>query len=213
MVKLVNPITVAIVGIGFAVLLGVGAFSKTKAFAQSVFSPAPAPSKSASEQLNVEIGGGEVKAEAAKTAESLQTSVIDAPAGGVVVRRGQNIVSTPQATIFDRPEGVLVKGSAVAQIAGIRGQQFVGVLSEKERNLIREKEFTEQERADIAALEARRQKAITERGIDPNIKLSGVELVLRKREQEELSKAFIKSRFGGQSFVNGKLFANPNFVQ
>jgi len=83
-------------------------------------------------------------------------------------------------------------------------------LSDAKRAEIAARELTAVERSDVAKLDARRRAAI-ERGVNPNVKLSGAELVLRKREQEEISKSFITSRFGGQAFVGGKLFANPNF--
>jgi hypothetical protein len=86
----------------------------------------------------------------------------------------------------------------------------IGILSEQQRQEIANREFTKQELEDIKKLDARRQSAI-ERGINPNIKRSGRELVLAKREQEALSKQFLTKRFGAGTFFKGKLFANPNF--
>jgi len=111
--------------------------------------------------------------------------------------------------LLDRPTTRLTR-----TLTGVGTAQFstggVGILTEAKRREIANRVLTDIERSDIAKLDARRRAAI-ERGVNPNVKLSGAELVLRKREQEEISKSFITSRFGGQAFVGGKLFANPNF--
>jgi len=123
-------------------------------------------------------------------------------AGNAQLQRGGTL-------LLDKPTKGLLKG-----LTGVGTAQFstggVGVLTEEKRAEISARELTVIEQQDIVRLEARRRAAI-ERGVNPNVKLSGAELVLRKREQEEISKSFITSRFGGSAFVNGKLFANPDF--
>jgi len=124
-------------------------------------------------------------------------------AGGTQIIRGGTI-------LVDKPTLKDVRtltGRGTAQFS--TGQ--TGRLSKSKRAEIAARELTPQEIKDVAALEARRQRAIG-RGIRPNIKLRGAELVLRKREQEELSKSLLTSRFGGQTFVGGKLFAKPLFA-
>lgn len=133
----------------------------------------------------------------------LQTEIArSAQQGSVRFERGGTL-------LLDTPTEKLrrtLTGRGTAQFS--TGQ--VGVLTEAKRQEIRNRALTAQERRDVAALEARRARKI-ERGIRPNIALRGAELVLRKREQEELSKSLVTSRFGGSAFVNGKLFANPDF--
>jgi len=86
----------------------------------------------------------------------------------------------------------------------------VAILSAAKQAEIRDRALTKVQVEDVKKLDARRKRAI-DRGINPNIKLSGSELVLRKAEQEEISKNLLRDRFGGQTFVGGKLFAKPGF--
>ncbi len=124
-----------------------------------------------------------------------------ATGGGDIIRGGTLLLDKPTTSLISQ-----LTGKGTAQFS--TGQ--VGLLTEAKRTEIARRELTTQEIRDIAALDARRTAAI-DRGIQPNVKLSGAELVLRKREQEELSKSLLTSQFGGQTFVGGKLFANPLF--
>ena len=107
--------------------------------------------------------------------------------------------------ILDKPTTELTK-----RLTGVGTAQFstgqVAILTEAKRKEIAAKELTAQQIEDVRLLDIRRQESQF-----TNLKLSGAELVQRKAEQEELSKVLLTSQFGGQTFVGGKLFANPSF--
>lgn len=129
---------------------------------------------------------------------ALQTEVARSISSGAQIVRGGTI-------LFDQPtEGLItgLTGTGTAQFS--TGQ--VGILTQQKIEEIASRELTPQQIADIAALEKRRLESEF-----ANRKLSGAEVVFQKALQEELSKSLLTSQFGGQTFVGGKLFANPLF--
>jgi len=131
---------------------------------------------------------------------ALQTEVAKSLAAGSaqIVRGGTIILDQPTTTLTRT-----LSGTGTAQFS--TGQ--VGVLTEAKIQEIAQRELTKQQMEDIAALELRRQESAFS-----NVKLSGAEVVFQKALQEELSKSLLTSQFGGQTFIGGKLFANPLFV-
>jgi len=128
----------------------------------------------------------------------LQTEVAKSISEGTQFVRGGTI-------LLDEPTQKLIStltGTGTAQFS--TGQ--VGILTQEKIQEIAERELTQQQIADIAALEQRRRESKFS-----NRKLSGAEVVFQKALQEELSKSLLTSQFGGQTFVGGKLFANPDF--
>lgn len=128
----------------------------------------------------------------------LQTEIAKSISEGTQIVRDGTI-------LLDEPTKALIEG-----LAGTGTAQFstgqVGILTDTKIQEIAERELTQQQIKDIAALEARRAESEF-----ANIKLSGAEVILQKSLQEELSKSLLTSQFGGQTFVGGKLFANPDF--
>lgn len=130
---------------------------------------------------------------------ALQTEVAKSLAAGsaTIVRGGTILLDQPTAELTRT-----LSGTGTAQFS--TGQ--VGILTEAKIQEIAQRELTTQQMEDIAALELRRQESAFS-----NVKLSGAEVVFQKALQEELSKSLLTSQFGGQTFVGGKLFANPLF--
>jgi len=129
---------------------------------------------------------------------ALQTEVARSVLSGAEIVRGGTI-------LLDQPSPKLLAtltGTGTAQFS--TGQ--VGILTQQKIEEIAARELTEQQRADIIALNIRRAESEFS-----NVKLSGAEVVFQKALQEELSKSLLTSQFGGQTFVGGKLFANPDF--
>lgn len=129
---------------------------------------------------------------------SQQIEVARSIASGAQIVRGGTI-------LLDKPTPELISG-----LSGTGTAQFstgqVGILTQQKIEEVATRELTPQQIQDIATLEQRRlESAFTNR------KLSGAEVVFQKALQEELSKSLLTSQFGGQTFVGGKLFANPLF--
>ena len=126
------------------------------------------------------------------------------------VQRSSNLRLVNGTLIIGAPTKALTRnltGKGTAQTSS----GSVAILSEAKRAEVRDRALTKVQVEDVKKLDARRKRAI-DRGINPNIKLSGSELVLRKAEQEEISKNLLRDRFGGQTFVGGKLFAKAGFA-
>jgi len=207
--SLVNPISLVIVAIAGIAFFGLGGVGKIKAFGEQ-FKTQDQTEQVSSGDTSIKTGGQNVEAGSqAAVSDIVSAQVLS---GSIQSKRKVSTgkitgITTAQAAT----DAVLRKlaspaGSGVAQFS--TGQ--VGSLSAEEREQIARRELTDVERSDIQKLDARRQRAI-ESGINPNLKLSGAELILRKREQEALSIKSLQDRFGGQVFTNGKLFANPDF--
>lgn len=130
---------------------------------------------------------------------SLQTEIAKSiqSGGGEIVRGGTLLIDEPSSKLL-----ATLSGFGTAQFS--TGQ--VGVLTSEKIIEIGERTLTEQQIKDIEALNIRREESAT-----GNLKLSGEEVVFQKALQEELSKSLLTSQFGGQTFVGGKLFANPDF--
>lgn len=130
---------------------------------------------------------------------SLQTEI------AASIQKGEGEFLRGGTLLIDEPSEKLT-----ATLSGFGTAQFstgqVGVLTSEKIIEIGEKTLTTQQIADIEALNVRREESAT-----GNLKLSGEEVVFQKALQEELSKSLLTSQFGGQTFVGGKLFANPDF--
>jgi len=127
----------------------------------------------------------------------LQTEVAKSISEGTQVVRDGTI-------LLDEPTQKLIASLSGGTAQFSTGQ--VGILTDAKIQEIAERELTQQQIKDVAALEARRRESEFS-----NLKLSGAEVVFQKALQEELSKSLLTSQFGGQTFIGGKLFANPDF--
>ena len=196
--KLVNVISIAIVAVVAISFLGLGGIDRVKAFASGIPQLKDSLPTSTKGGSTLETAKNSQKAiESLGTQDIIKTTVTSS-------RKNQKqfgIISDPSVK-----DVKLLSGRGTAQFS--TGQ--ITRLSPQQLRDIRSRSLTAQERKDVAALEARRDRAIA-RGISPNVKLSGAELVLRKRQQEQLSKQLITSKFGKKAFQGGKLFANPDF--
>lgn len=196
---MVNVISLAIVAVLAVAFLGLGGVGKISAFASGISPLKDALPTATKGGTTLSTAKGSQKAiESLGTQDIIKTSITSS-------RKNQK-----QFGIIDDPSLKSVRtlsGKGTAQFS--TGQ--IARLTPTQRKRIREKTLTPQEQRDIIALEARRDRAIS-RGINPNVKRSGKELVLAKREQEAISKQLISSKFGKRAFVDGKLFANPLFA-
>ena len=190
---LVSAIALVIVAIAGLVFLGAGGIDRTKSFAQSV----------TGSFKNSGIAKG-----SQQTVESIESAEI--VTGGIASKRTNASKTTLRTTLIvpqSKKEFItLANRRDTAQFS--TGQ--IGSLSQKEIDEITNRTLTDVQKRDIEALDARRARAI-ERGINPNLKRTGAELVRDKAIQEQLAKNLLTSRFGGQAFFKGKLFANPKF--
>jgi len=203
---LVSPlVTIGLIIIAGIVFLNVGGIGRASAFIQDLKSKA---GSGAVTVPSTQSGEGSVPIKSGSQAAVNDILSVKASTSPVVERRkfGTGITTREAASADTLRKLTSFSGSGVAQFSG----GLIGSLSEQQLGDIRSREFTTQEQEDIKALELRRTRAIS-RGINPNLKLSGAELILRKREQEALSKQLLTERFGSQTFVNGKLFAKEGF--
>jgi len=142
----------------------------------------------------------------------------------------------PIRTVFNNPKEGGVLDSQIGVIVGANtslgkttsfGQGRLG-LSQSEVDLIRNKEFTDQERQDIANLTLRfNRKSISAQRVSD----APEEIIFKKREQEAIAKKLIRNQLGAGSFTTveqrftpsgvsltggkptmEKLFAKPNFI-
>jgi len=203
---LVNPlITLGIIGVAAVAFLSLGGVQRASAFVEGI------KGKIGTGKVSVptaQSGKGDVPIKAGSQAAVSDILSVKASTAPVVARRkfGTGITTREAASADTLRKLTSFSGSGVAQFS--TGQ--VSQLTAKELGDIRTRTLTDVEKSDIKALELRRTRAI-ERGINPNLKLSGAELILRKREQEQLSKNLLTAKFGGQTFVGGKLFAKAGF--
>jgi len=203
---LVNPlVTIGLIVIAGIIFLNVGGIGRASALVQDLKKRAGSGAVSVP---STQSGEGSVPIKTGSQAAVNDILSVKASTAPVVERRkfGTGITTREAASSETLRKLTSFAGTGVAQFSG----GIVGGLSAQQLGDIRSREFTSTEQSDIKALELRRTSAI-ERGISPNIKLSGEELVLRKREQEALSKQLLTERFGSQTFVNGKLFAKAGF--
>jgi len=204
---LVNPlITLGIIGVAAVAFLSLGGVQRASAFIEGV------KGKIGTGKVSVptsQSGKGDVPIKAGSQAAVSDILSVKASTAPVVERRkfGTGITTREKASADTLRKLTGFSGSGVAQFS--TGQ--VAQLTVKELGDIRTRTLTDVEKSDIKALELRRTRAI-ERGIKPSLKLRGAELVLRKREQEALSKKLLTAKFGGQTFVGGKLFAKAGFA-
>jgi len=142
----------------------------------------------------------------------------------------------PIQTVFNNPKQGGVLDSQIGQIVGSNlsisrttdfGTGKFG-LTQKEITTIRSREFTDQEKQDIANLTLRfNRKSVSAQKVSD----SPEELIFKKREQEALAKKLIQNQLGAGSFTTveqkftpagfsltggkptqEKLFAKPNFI-
>jgi len=205
---LVNPIiTLGIIGIAVVAFLNFGGVQRVSGFVEGI------KGQFGKGGVNVPEGQKGTGAIPIKSSSEFAVTRILSTKGKTLApiteRRkfGTGITERAKASSDVLRKLTTFSGSGVAQFSG--GQ--VGGLTASEIQDIRSRTFTTTEQADIKALELRRTRAI-ERGINPNLKLSGIELVFRKRQQELLSKKFLTDRFGGKTFIGGKLFAKEGFA-
>lgn len=151
-------------------------------------------------------GSGNIQAMTSQSPQLLQSSVIQK-------RNSLQGKSPPARTgiILDPTKGEM---ALLTRVATRNAAQFsdgsIGILSEADVFRIN-KNLSDRDRADIKALDERRA-AFIQSGGNPNLKRTGAEILRDKRIQEELAKQKLKSQFGADAFVNGKLFGNPNFA-
>jgi len=203
---LVSPIiTIGLIIIAGIVFLNVGGVQRASAFISDLKAKA---GSGAVTVPSTQSGEGSVPIKTGSQAAVNDILAVKSSTAPVVERRkfGTGITTREKASADTLRKLTSFSGTGVAQFSG----GIVGSLSEQQLGDIRSRGFTAGELADIKALELRRSSAI-ERGINPNLKLSGAELVLRKREQEALSKQLLTERFGSGTFVDGKLFAKEGF--
>ena len=215
MVKVVSAgsiLGLGIVAIALIFFAGAGGIERTRAFAQQ-FRPGTdlIESQPSIPTLQKELADTQSSQTALISSANTQiasSNIADKrkfkpPVQGVVTTKidGVEFIDRPTAKDVKSLSGI---GTAQLSTGGIAR------LTPEAIDRIRKESFTAQELEDIKNLDLRRKEAI-KRGINPNIKLTGTELVLRKREQAEISKAFLTKQFGPGTFTNGKLFANPLF--
>ncbi len=138
-------------------------------------------------------------------------------------------------TVFNNPKQGGVLAGQVGQIVGANlssefkfGQATQFVLNPLEIQNIRGAKFTEQEKQDIANLRIRfDRKSVSAQKVSDQPE----EIILKKREQEAISKKVLQSKFGAGAFTTvkevftpsgfsltggkptqEKLFAKPNFI-
>lgn len=204
---MVNPvITLGILAIGIIAFLNFGGVQRASAFLEGV------KGKIGTGEVSVpqtQSGAGAVIIKAGSQAAVSEILSVKKSTAPVIERRkfGTGITTRERASAETLRKLTTFSGSGVAQFS----DSSVSALSSEQLADIRRRTLTKTEEADVKALELRRTRAIS-RGIRPSLKLSGAELILRKREQEALSKMLLTSRFGGQTFIGGKLFAKAGFA-
>jgi len=203
---LVNPlVTIGLIVIAGIIFLNVGGIGRASAFVEDLKKRAGSGAVSVP---STQSGEGSVPIKSGSQAAVNDILSVKASTAPVVERRkfGTGITTREKASAETLRKLTSFSGSGVAQFSG----DIVSGLSSEQIGDIRSREFTTQEQEDIKALELRRAAAIAG-GINPNLKLSGEELVLQKRLQEQLSINLLTDRFGSQTFVDGNLFQKENF--
>jgi len=196
-----------LLGAGAVAFFSAGGINKVRAFAETI--PTTTDKKLGTTVVpTLQSGSGTVPiaSGSSRTVNSLVTTEVLRTSIAQKRKFSPSADKEPIKTIFNNPKEGGVLDSQIGQIVGSNtsiekttkfGQGKFG-LSEQEITAIRSKEFTDQEKQDIANLTLRfNRKTISAQKVSDQPE----EIIFKKREQEALAKKLIRDQLGAGSFV------------